>query len=57
MMDMIRSDLAMLGIKHDVFASEAELHEAGKADVAEAELRSRDLVYDGVLEKPEGQDG
>ncbi|MEP2989581.1 MAG: arginine--tRNA ligase [Parasphingorhabdus sp.] len=55
MMDMIRTDLAMLGIKHDVFASEAELHEAGKADVAEAELRSRDLVYDGVLEKPKGK--
>ncbi len=55
MMDMIRADLVMLGIKHDVFASEAELHEAGKADAAEAELRSRDLVYDGVLEKPKGK--
>ncbi len=55
MMDMIRSDLALLGIKHDVFSSEAELHEAGKADAAEAELRSRDLVYDGVLEKPKGK--
>ena len=55
MMDMIRSDLAMLGIQHDVFSSEAELHEAGKADAAEAELRSRDLVYDGVLEQPKGK--
>lgn len=55
MMDMIRSDLAMLGIRHDVFSSEAELHEAGKADIAEAELRSRDLVYDGVLEQPKGK--
>ncbi len=55
MMDMIRSDLALLGIRHDVFASEAELHEAGKADAAEAELRSRDLVYDGVLEQPKGK--
>lgn len=55
MMDMIRSDLALLGIKHDVFSSEAELHEAGKADAAEAELRARDLVYDGVLEKPKGK--
>ncbi|WP_159647945.1 arginine--tRNA ligase [Sphingorhabdus sp. 109] len=55
MMDMIRSDLAMLGIRHDVFSSEAELHEAGKADAAEAELRSRDLVYDGVLEQPKGK--
>nr|WP_156472219.1 arginine--tRNA ligase [Sphingorhabdus sp. M41] len=55
MMDMIRSDLALLGIKHDIFSSEAELHEAGKADIAEAELRSRDLVYDGVLEQPKGK--
>ncbi|WP_417622723.1 arginine--tRNA ligase [Parasphingorhabdus sp.] len=55
MMDMIRSDLALLGIRHDVFSSEAELHEAGKADAAEAELRSRDLVYDGVLEQPKGK--
>ena len=55
MMDMIRSDLALLGIKHDVFSSEAELHEAGKADAAEAELRSRDLVYDGILEQPKGK--
>ncbi|GAB5482078.1 MAG: arginine--tRNA ligase [Parasphingorhabdus sp.] len=55
MMDMIRADLALLGIEHDVFSSEAELHEAGKADVAEAELRARDLVYDGVLEKPKGK--
>ena len=55
MMDMIRSDLALLGIRHDVFSSEAELHEAGKADIAEAQLRSRDLVYDGVLEQPKGK--
>ncbi|MEM8917860.1 MAG: arginine--tRNA ligase [Pseudomonadota bacterium] len=55
MMDMIRDDLAQLGIRHDIFSSEAELHAAGKADAAEAELRSRDLVYDGVLEKPKGK--
>ncbi|WP_373491502.1 arginine--tRNA ligase [Parasphingorhabdus sp.] len=55
MMDMIRSDLALLGIRHDIFSSEAELHEAGKADKAEAELRSRDLVYDGLLEQPKGK--
>lgn len=55
MMDMIRSDLALLGIRHDVFSSEAELHEAGKADIAEAQLRARDLVYDGVLEQPKGK--
>ncbi|MEP3226981.1 MAG: arginine--tRNA ligase [Parasphingorhabdus sp.] len=55
MMDMIRADLSLLGIQHDVFSSEAELHAAGKADAAEAELRARDLIYDGVLEKPKGK--
>ena len=56
MMDMIRDDLKLLGIHHDVFASEAQLHEAGKADAAEAQLRARDLVYDGELEKPKGKE-
>jgi arginyl-tRNA synthetase len=56
MMVMIRADLALLGINHDVFASEAALHREGKAEAAEAELRSRDLVYDGILEKPKGKE-
>ena len=55
MMDMIRADLALLGIKHDVFSSEAELHAAGKPEAAEAALRARDLVYDGELEQPKGK--
>lgn len=56
MMDIIRADLALLGIHHDLFSSEAELHEAGKADAAEKELRARGLVYDGQLEKPKGKE-
>lgn len=55
MMDMIRADLAMLGIHHDVFSSEAVLQAAGKPEAAEAWLRSHDLVYDGVLEAPKGK--
>ena len=55
MMDLIKSDLALLGIHHDVFASEAALHAAGKPDEAEAWLRAHDLVYDGVLEAPKGK--
>ncbi|MEO1729177.1 MAG: arginine--tRNA ligase [Pseudomonadota bacterium] len=55
MMDVIKSDLAMLGIRHDVFASEAALHAAGKPDEAEAWLRAHDFVYDGVLEAPKGK--
>ncbi|HEV7232886.1 MAG TPA: arginine--tRNA ligase, partial [Sphingorhabdus sp.] len=56
MMEMIRSDLGLLGIHHDLFSSEAELHAAGKADAAEEELRARGLVYDGELEKPKGKE-
>ena len=55
MMDRIKADLGLLGIRHDVFASEAELQEAGKPAQAEAWLRERDLVYDGVLEAPKGK--
>ncbi|WP_086617021.1 arginine--tRNA ligase [Erythrobacter tepidarius] len=55
MMDMIRADLATLGIKHDLFSSEAELQASGKVDAAEAWLRAHDLVYDGVLEAPKGK--
>lgn len=55
MLDMIRDDLQLLGIKHDVFASEAELQAAGKPAEAEAFLRAKDLVFDGVLEAPKGK--
>ncbi len=55
MMDMIRADLALLGIHHDVFSSEAALQAAGKPEAAEADLRARGLVYDGVLEAPKGE--
>jgi arginyl-tRNA synthetase len=55
MMDMIRSDLALLGIHHDIFSSEAELQAAGKPEAAEKWLRDHDLVYDGVLEAPKGE--
>ncbi|BDI60433.1 arginine--tRNA ligase [Qipengyuania nanhaisediminis] len=55
MMERIKADLAMLGIHHDVFASEAALHAAGKPDEAEKWLREQGLVYDGVLEAPKGK--
>ncbi len=55
MLVMIRADLALLGIHHDLFSSEAELQAAGKPEAAEAWLRQRDLVYDGMLEAPKGE--
>ena len=55
MMALIKDDLALLGIHHDVFSSEAELQAARKPEAAEAVLRARDLIYDGVLEAPKGE--
>ena len=55
MLDVIKADLALLGIHHDVFSSEAALQAAGKPEAAESFLRDHDLVYDGVLEAPKGK--
>jgi arginyl-tRNA synthetase len=55
MLVMIRDDLALLGIHHDVFASEALVQREKKPEAAEAFLRARDLVYDGELEAPKGE--
>ena len=55
MLVMIREDLGLLGIHHDLFASEAAVQAAKKPEAAEAFLRARDLVYDGQLEAPKGE--
>ena len=55
MLAEIKSDLALLGIHHDLFSSEAELQAAGKPEEAEMWLRAHDLVYDGHLEAPKGK--
>ena len=58
MMDMIRDDLAQLGIKHDVFFSERSLTEGGRDVVAEtiATLRAEGHVFQGRLDPPKGED-
>ncbi len=55
MMDLIKADLALLGIHHDVFSSEAAVQAAKKPEAAEAALRAAGLVYDGQLEAPKGE--
>ena len=55
MIELIKADLALLGIHHDVFASEAAVQAAGAADAAEADLRAAGHVYEGVLEPPKGE--
>ncbi len=55
MLDLIRADLALLGIHHDVFASEMELQESGLVTQGMASLEAKGLVYQGVLEAPKGE--
>jgi arginyl-tRNA synthetase len=55
MMETIRGDLALLGVHHDVFQSEAELDASGAIDAALEALREKGLVYEGVLEPPKGK--
>jgi arginyl-tRNA synthetase len=55
MMDLIRDDLALLGIEQSVFFSEETLHLDGGIDRAMAALKAQDLIYTGVLEPPKGK--
>ncbi len=55
MMADIRDDLALLGVRHDVFSSERALVEAGAADVTIARLAALGLIYEGTLEPPKGK--
>jgi arginyl-tRNA synthetase len=57
MLDMIREDLAALGIEHDVFFSERSLIEGEANEVAETidELRGKGLIYEGRLPPPKGK--
>lgn len=55
MMTKIREDLALMGIQHEVFTSETELHQAGAIEAALNTLKDRGLVYEGFLEPPRGK--
>ncbi len=55
MMDLIRSDLAQLGVKMDVFYSEKSLYGTGRIEAALKELDEKGLIYEGVLEPPKGK--
>jgi len=56
MMDMIRDDLAAVGIHHDVFFSEKSLTDDGdKVAQTIADLEAQGYVYHGRLEPPKGK--
>jgi arginyl-tRNA synthetase len=55
MMGLIRDDLTLLGVRHDLFVSERSLTERGTIDDCVRVLADRGLVYTGMLEPPKGK--
>ncbi len=55
MMKLVKEDLGLLGVHHDVFTSEKGLVDSGKVDDALKFLADAGLTYTGVLEPPKGK--
>ena len=55
MMDLIRADLARLGVTMDNFFSERSLYGTGRIEQAIADLDAKGLIYRGTLEPPKGK--
>ena len=55
MLEMIKDDLDVLGVHHDVFLSEQSLHDSGAVDNSLSRLDEMGLIYEGVLEPPKGK--
>ena len=55
MMALIRADLEALGVRMDSFFSEKALYGTGRIEAALDALRSKGLIYEGVLEPPKGK--
>ncbi len=55
MLARIKDDLAALGVRHDVFTSEADLLARGTVERCIEALEAKDLVYIGTLDPPKGK--
>jgi len=55
MMEVIRADLALLGVQMDVYSSEKALYGTGQIEAAINKLRDMGLIYEGTLEPPKGK--
>jgi arginyl-tRNA synthetase len=55
MMETIRADLDLLGVRMDRFYSEKSLYGTGRIEAALADLEARGLIYVGTLEPPKGK--
>jgi arginyl-tRNA synthetase len=56
MMEMIRKDLDLIGIHHEVFTNEREMIENGTLDKCFKQLEGMDLIYRGTLPPPKGKE-
>ena len=54
-MESVKEDLAALGIEQDIFTSEQALIEAGAVEEMFSALKTKGLIYTGVLEPPKGK--
>ena len=55
MMSLIKDDLHLLNIKHDIFFSEQTLYDSNAIENSIAKLEKLDLVYRDKLEPPKGK--
>jgi arginyl-tRNA synthetase len=55
MLELIRTDLDLLGVHQEVFSSEREMVRSGGVERAMAVLEEKGLLYTGVLEPPKGK--
>ncbi|MDJ0637734.1 MAG: arginine--tRNA ligase [Paracoccaceae bacterium] len=55
MMDLIREDLGLLGVRMDHFFSEKSLYGTGRIEEAIQDLDKKGLIYRGTLEPPKGK--
>ena len=55
MLELVKEDLAALGVVHDVFSSERALVEGGGVARGLQSLRDKGLIYRGILEPPKGK--
>jgi len=55
MMEIVRGDLAALGVEMDRYSSERAITDSGQVEAALAALEAKGLIYTGVLEPPKGK--
>lgn len=56
LMYVIQEDLKKVGIKHDIFFYESDLHKKGKIEKCIQKLKEKNYIYKGILPPPKGKD-